>query len=45
MLGLIAIAIGYIELARSPLASGQSPAQGKGGEELSDQLQHSSTTA
>jgi drug/metabolite transporter (DMT)-like permease len=46
ILGLIVIAVGYIELARSPLASGQSPAtQAKPGDELSDQFQQSTRTA
>ncbi len=44
MLGLIVIAIGYIELARSPLASGQSPAKDDAsGDEVPDQLQRTTT--
>ena len=46
MLGLGAIAIGYIELARSPLALGQSPAaQEQPSDEESDQFEPSTRTA
>lgn len=46
VLGLIVIAIGYIELARSPLASGQSPsAPGRSGDGSIDRLEHTTTTA
>lgn len=45
MVGLTAIAIGYIELARSPLASGQSPSapQEQPDERPADSLQHLTT--
>lgn len=45
MVGLTAIAIGYIELARSPLASGQSPSapQEQADERPADSLQHLTT--
>ena len=47
VLGLIVIALGYVELSRSPLASGQAPADAEGGAEGgavpggADRLQHS----